>query len=243
MKNLTLPFPLQSHQSWNFRAIFSALLIAVLFLLEPSRAHAGENRFEPEIQKFEAMDRLAPPAKNAVLFTGSSSIVYWKNLEADFAGYEVLNRGFGGSQFSDLLHFFDRIIAPYHPQIIVIYSGSHDLHVGKRSPAEVLQMVQTLEGRVRDELPETKIFYISLKPSIAKWKEIALDQEANRLIEEYAGESDTLEFVDIWTPMVAESSPPPERYFQADLNHISEEGYRLWASVIRQHLEQQFSKN
>jgi hypothetical protein len=33
----------------------------------------------------------------------------------------VLNRGLGGSQMSDLLYYFDRVVAPYRPALVVIY--------------------------------------------------------------------------------------------------------------------------
>jgi hypothetical protein len=37
------------------------------------------------------------------LFVGSSSIVNWRTLIADFPRYSVLNRGFGGSETADAL--------------------------------------------------------------------------------------------------------------------------------------------
>lgn len=214
-----------------------AVLFIIPTMLAIHDAPGSEHRFESDIRKFEEQDQLQEPAGDLVLFTGSSSIRRWATLEEDFADYHVRNRGFGGSQFRDLLHFFDRLILPSQPKVIVIYSGSHDLHRGNRSPEELLEMVQRFEAKVREELPETAVFYISLKPSIAKWDDIGLDQEANRLIQEYAEEAPGLEFIDIWSPMVKESSPPPERYFLADRNHVSRQGYLLWAEIIRPYLE------
>ena len=44
------------------------------------------------------------PPKNAVLFVGSSSFRGWKTLKEDMEGMTVINRGFGGSTFPDLLN-------------------------------------------------------------------------------------------------------------------------------------------
>ena len=64
-----------------------------------SRGNQAEHldRYEQEIQAFEAADKKGMPPKNGVLFAGSSSIRLWPDLAADFAGTSVINRGFGGS--------------------------------------------------------------------------------------------------------------------------------------------------
>ena len=198
---------------------------------------AAENRFEAEIQRFEEADKVNPPPKDAVLFIGSSSIRFWKTLEQDFPGIEVINRGFGGAQFSDVIHFLDRVVIPYQPRAIVIYAGSHDLRREGGGPGEVLKMFTEFREAVQAKLPRTRICYISMKPSIQKWETIHLDREANRLIKEYCEKTPGVQFIDIWTPMVVKSSPPPGKYFKPDLNHPSSEGYRLWASVIRPFIE------
>lgn len=196
-----------------------------------------ENRFESAIQRFEAEDKVAPPPSNAVLFVGSSSFRLWETLAEDFAGIDVINRGFGGARFRDVLHFLPRIVLPYRPRTIVLYGGSIDLHQGNAQPVQVLQMFQKFHQRVHAVLPSTTVYFLSMKPSIQKWDDIALDQEANRLIADYVTDTPNTGFIDIWTPMVAQSSPPPSTYFQADLNHINREGYRLWATVIRPFLQ------
>ena len=197
----------------------------------------AENRFEKDIQRFEEQDKKDQPPKGAVLFIGSSSIRLWRTLERDFAGIPVINRGFGGALFSDVIDFSDRIVVPYQPNTIVIYAGSRDLRINGCGPEEVLRRFRQFREMVRAELPDTRICYVSMKPSIGKWKTIHLDEEANRLIEEYSRKTAGVEFIDIWSPMVAESSPPPKKYFQPDLNHPSQEGYKLWAKAIRPFIE------
>ena len=196
-----------------------------------------ENRFERDIQRFEEQDKNDLPRKDAVLFVGSSSFTLWRTLEQDFGGIEVINRGFGGALFSDVIHFAHRIVISYLPRIIVVCAGSRDLHSNGAGSEDGLRLFKTFRKMVRAELPEVKICYVSMKPSITKWETIHLDEEANRLIEEYADKTPGVEFIDIWLPMFAESSPPPKEYFQPDLNHPSHAGYTLWAKVIRPFIE------
>ena len=196
-----------------------------------------ENPFEIDIREFEEQDKNDQPPKGAVLFVGSSSFRLWRTLEQDFAGIPVSNRGFGGALFSDVNHFFDRIVAPCQPNIVVVYAGSRDLRINGCGPEEVLRMLVEFRELVAAALPETRICYVSMKPSIGKWETIHLDRETNRLIEAYAKKTAGVAFIDIWSPMVTESSPPPEKYFRPDLNHPSQEGCQLWAKVIRPFIE------
>ena len=61
-------------------------------------------RFEADIRAFEAWDRQNAFPRDAVLFVGSSSIRMWQTAES-FPELPVINRGFGGSQISDVNHY------------------------------------------------------------------------------------------------------------------------------------------
>ncbi len=86
-------------------------------------------RFTADIAAFEAWDRQNSTSKNAVLFVGSSSIRLWQTAEA-FPELAVINRGFGGSHASDVVHFAPRIIFKYEPRTIVFYAGDNDIADG-----------------------------------------------------------------------------------------------------------------
>src|SRR5215216_1365691 len=107
---------------------FPIHLFAALLLAATAFAQSKTNSFEKEILAFEASDKTNPPPKNAVLFIGSSSIRMWKNVAKDFPDYRVINRGFGGSQIEDSIHYADRIVFPYVPSTIVFYAGGNDIN-------------------------------------------------------------------------------------------------------------------
>jgi len=83
--------------------------------------------FEKEILAFAVADKTNPPPQGAIVFVGSSSVRLWKTLAQDFPDHKVINRGFGGSQMSDVVRYADRIILPHKPKVIVVRVGGNDM--------------------------------------------------------------------------------------------------------------------
>ena len=84
-------------------------------------------RFKDEINTYIESDKSNPPPESCYLFIGSSSMRMWKSLQEDFPGYPVINRGFGGSHFSDAIYYFNDLILAYNPKKIIIYEGDNDI--------------------------------------------------------------------------------------------------------------------
>ena len=200
------------------------------------QAPASPNRWEADIKKFEEADRQQPPAKGAVLFVGSSSIRMWKDLAEDFPATKVINRGFGGSQARRIpLITPDRIIIPYQPRMILLYAGDNDLAAGK-TPQQVFDDYKAFVSRVRAKLPDAKIAYISIKPSLARVKLMEQMRATNELIRGYAAKGKNLVFIDVFTPMLNQSGQPRPELFIQDGLHMNREGYDIWRKVIAPYL-------
>ncbi|MEO5579525.1 MAG: SGNH/GDSL hydrolase family protein [Gemmatimonadaceae bacterium] len=187
--------------------------------------------FADDIARFEAADRLAPPRPGSVLFIGSSSIRLWPALEADFPGTDVVQRGFGGSELSDVVHYAPRIVLPYQPRLIVLYAGDNDLAAGK-SPAAVFGEFQAFVALVRRALPETRIAFIAIKPSGSRWAMAGKMRAANDLIRGFIASDPRLQYVDVFTPMLGPDGQPREELFVADRLHMSSQGYAIWRDLI-----------
>src|SRR5688500_8261511 len=140
--------------------------------------------FIKDIEAFEAQDKHNTPPQNAVLFLGSSSIRLWKTLDQDFPELTVINRGFGGSQISDSIRYFDRIVLPYKPKMIVFYGGTNDI-ASKESPEQVANDFKQLASLVRIFLPQTRLAFISANPSVARWAMDDKMRELNHLVKQY----------------------------------------------------------
>ena len=82
--------------------VLSLLLTIGTLATGADKKKRSSTRFEPQIAAYEAKDKETPPPKDAILLTGASNIVRWKSFAEDLPGYQVLNRGFGGSQIADV---------------------------------------------------------------------------------------------------------------------------------------------
>src|SRR5271169_3659293 len=140
----------------------------------------SQEDWEPEMRSFEAQDRKAPPPKNQIVFYGASMIVRW-DLNKSFPDLTTINRGFGGSEMIDALHYVDRVVIPYKPRIVVIYEGDNDTAMGV-SPQQVAKNFEALAQKIHSALPQTKIIDISVKPSFARWEIVDTQRATNALL-------------------------------------------------------------
>ena len=222
---------------WTAFGVRAAPLVTALALAACGRAPqvpAAPPRpaaFAADIAAFEVADRRDPPAPGGVVFVGSSSIRLWPALGDDFPGVHVLQRGFGGSHLSDVVRYAPRIVLPYRPRLIVVYAGDNDLWEGK-SPDSVFRDYQAFVRLVGQALPETRIAYISIKPSGSRWAIADKMRAANAMIREYTAGNPRLSYVDVFTPMLDSSGNPREDLFVADRLHLSARGYELWRSIL-----------
>lgn len=217
-----------------FLALLAACWWPATAAPDPSRQDRSE-RWEPAIRAFEEHQRAAPPAKGGVVLLGSSSFRRW-DLERYFPGRGLINRGFGGSQLADALRYLDRIVLPLRPRTVVLYEGDNDLASGK-SPETVEREFRHLVERLRAALPETKIVFVSIKPSLRRWALIDAMRDANARIKALAAEWAKLEYVDIAGPMLGADGRPRPELFVEDGLHLSDAGYALWAERLAPHLE------
>lgn len=192
-------------------------------------------RWEKNIAAFEEADRANPPQEGAVLFVGSSTIVGW-DLARDFPGLEALNRGFGGSVYSDVLQYVDRVVLPYRPKTVVLYSGDNDIAVGK-SPEEAFADFEALVKRIHEELPETRILVLSIKPSKARWEMWDRMRQVNERLKAYADEHEHVTYVDIAAALVDDKGEPRPEFYQEDGLHLSAKGYEVCSELVRPLLE------
>jgi lysophospholipase L1-like esterase len=213
-----------------------ALAAAVLACAPSIRAQesAAAGKWDQAIAAFEQQDRQTPPPQQANLFVGSSTARLWK-LEEAFPGVRCLNRGFGGSQLSDVAAYVDRIIIPYRPRAVVLYAGDNDLAQG-RTPEQVRDSYRAFVGKVRTALPEAKIVWISIKPSPKRWHLRDAAQQANALVRSEIAQGKNQVEVDIWQAMLGDDGQPRAELYVQDQLHLSPAGYAIWNERVRRHL-------
>jgi lysophospholipase L1-like esterase len=156
----------------------------------------------------------------------------WPTAES-FPEMPVINRGFGGSHVSDVNHFAERIIVKYKPRLIVFYAGDNDIAADK-SPQQVFDDFQAFVRLIHQKLPSTRIVYLPIKPSLARWQMWPKMQAANALVEELSKADDLLEYADTAEPMLGDDGRPRGELFLDDGLHLNASGYRLWTRIVSQ---------
>lgn len=226
---------------WNHRSftLLGAVLVVWLSVHglcaseEDTVKYPDPERFEAQIQEFEAEDQEAMPPQGAIVGLGSSSMRGWHgSIQEDLAPLTIIPRGFGGSTMHDALHYLDRIVLPYRPRAILLYEGDNDVAAG--IPTEkYMTTFEDLVEAVHTELPETRIYVLAIKPSISRWEIWPQMQEANDALAAACAEHELLTYIDIATPMLLDDGAPNPAIFLDDNLHMNAKGYEIWTDVVR----------
>jgi lysophospholipase L1-like esterase len=210
----------------------TAIFFVALFGQPPADPFA---RWEPEIAAIEKRLKESPPKKGGVVFAGSSTIRLW-DLHKSFPDWKPVNCGFGGSLIVDSTHFASRLILPLEPRAVVFYAGDNDVY-GGRTPDQIRDDYRAFVKTVQDKLPACKIYYLPIKPSIARWDKYEIQTKANALVKEDVAKNDKLGYIDIVTVLLGPDGKPRAEYFVKDGLHLSEKGYEKLTGEVKKALQ------
>lgn len=174
-------------------------------------------------------------SKETIVFTGSSTIRMWKNLQTLFPEYQIVNSGFGGSQASDLLAYSDELISNFRPKKVFIYEGDNDISA-KKKPKDILATFKQLIAQIREKNENTQIILLAAKPSLARWELKRKYKQLNRKFKRLSKKDDSLEYVDVWRPML-DGKMVKQDIFIEDGLHMNAKGYGLWYDVVKPYVE------
>ncbi|MFK5927312.1 MAG: GDSL-type esterase/lipase family protein [Desulfuromusa sp.] len=220
----------------GFKFLCPMLLFLFLFpfLYSLSTAAEIENpnplRFKKEINRFSWQDAKNTFSEQAILFVGSSSIYTWKTAQA-FPTLSVINRGFGGSQISDLNSYYDVVIKKYKPARIIFYCGDNDVAAGKDA-AQILTDFRAFMSRLKKDFPHTSLLFLAIKPSPLRWRLWNKMSQTNRAIKNYCKNSGLCTFLDTATPLLNSRGLPDKDLFVKDGLHLNADGYNIWNKLL-----------
>ena len=212
-------------------------LVIFLLFFGMLSSHAQNNNaipFQEEIDVFLKKDSIHMPAANSILFVGSSSFNYWKDINNYFPGYPIINRGFGGSSLTDVIYFNQETIIKYKPKQIYIYCGENDIAASDTiTPQIVFERFKTLYKIIRTHLGnKIPIMYVSIKPSVARWSMKDKFVAANTLIRNYINKQKHTQFLDVHAAMLDTNGMVFKDIFIADKLHMNAKGYAIWQKII-----------
>jgi len=213
-------------------------IIPVIFLILISLVAfaQGSSRFQEEVLSIKnKYDTLLDSSKETIVFTGSSSIRTWNNLNELFPDYQIVNSGFGGSQAIDLLFYMNELILRYDPKKVFIYEGDNDINDHKK-PKEIISVTKEIITKIKNTHPGTGIVIISAKPSLARWHLKGKYKKLNRRFENLCKNDQDLDYVNIWDIMLDGRKLRKDIFIEDGL-HMNSKGYELWYQIISNYVQ------
>ena len=198
------------------------------------------SKFSEEVAKFAV---LPVPQPGGVLLVGSSIFKRWTNAVHDLAPLPVTNRAFGGSQTSHQVMFFDQVVPPCHPGLIVWYCGSNDIK-GKKEPSSVLERTEEWLTKVTHSDPSARVLLVSVIRSPQKRRDgqsEAVDA-VNRGYEEFSKKRERVFYVDLNPALETPVGEAKSELYVEDGLHFNFDGYQQMTTLLKPAIERYWKK-
>ena len=203
-------------------------------------------KWEPDIKKLEKLDRGQQEVRDAVVFVGSSSIRLWKTIESDMKPWSVLKRGYGGAKLSDLNHYAMRLVGPHlgsgNPRraraVVIFVANDISGKKGQRDPDsnEVGRRFQRLHKQIRQRDRTMPVFWVEVTPTESRWHVWAEIKRATSQIRQVLDRDPYAYFIPTAGAFFGADNRPDSTLFVKDRLHLNQQGYELWAKLIKTQL-------
>lgn len=159
-------------------------------------------------------------------------------MNADFPGYKILNRAFGGATLLDVIRYRYEVIYAYQPRQIVLYCGENDFAVSDTVTSEIVTArFITLYKLIRDKYPSVPFVFVSIKPSPSRVHLQEKMAAANEQIRMFLQGEQKTQFADVYSAMLTEQGKIREDIFVEDRLHMNKTGYAIWQRILKPFLK------
>ena len=160
-----------------------------------------------------------------------------------------LNHGFGTSSADDLLYYYDRMVRPYKPRVLVIATQGNDVAYGY-SAKDIMEIEARIIDWAQADFPGIKIYCFSSNPTIKHKGEknvfTRVRDEYNQILEDYCRRRENCTYVSlIDQPFYFEDPADVGNYdkirediFVADRTHMNPKGYAMFMDFLRELLDE-----
>lgn len=205
--------------------------------LEKYKIEATE-KWREDIKAFDIANNGLSKSADAILFVGSSSFRRWENMGKDMLPYLSINRGFGGSKWSDVAIFADQLISPHQFRAIVFFVANDIGGKGNdKTPEEVVALATYVRKKVKEHQPEAAAFFIATTPTEKRWEHWPEIKLANNAIREFCEATENTWFIGTESIFFDKKIKPRPELFVDDKLHMNQDGYTRWAAAIKSHLD------
>ncbi|MDA0939671.1 MAG: GDSL-type esterase/lipase family protein [Bacteroidetes bacterium] len=169
-----------------------------------------------------------------LVLVGSSSFRLWPHTDTVFAGYDVINAGFGGSCFHDAWLLRDTLIYAFEPSVVLLYEGDNDLNDGLLME-DILADAANLLDDLSRRLPTSEVVVVAPKASRARYHLKDQYLELNAGLRSIAMDHGA-HWVDFWLVQHDAYGRLRDELFIQDQLHLNDAGYAVWVNELRRQL-------
>ncbi|MGX7685745.1 GDSL-type esterase/lipase family protein [Flectobacillus roseus] len=195
--------------------------------------------YEEEVKRLEKLQKTLEYQPQTA-FYGSSTFTLWQSLYQDFAPFQPVNLGFGGSTLAACTWYFDRVFK-YQKSLdnIIVYAGDNDLS-NNRHPEEIYIFLFQLFEKVKERYGDIHCSYVSIKPSPIRWYLNDQVKYTNMIIknEIEARQNPYWHFVNIYDNYLGYDNRPNPQYYENDGLHFNTQGHNILKEILLKHLSQ-----
>ena len=218
-----------------------ALLLAVAVVGALGFFWVGRGKPRTYEEKVAAFVEETPTLKQGqIVFIGDSMTERYK-LDRAYKDLdlEVYNRGISGDTATWLQARLGVSLFDLAPSKVVLMIGTNDINYG-RSAEEIAGDYESILHLMRQNLPDAKIWCVSIVPQNTDYSEGAAQnnaqiREANEKIKALAC-SYGLEYVDLYSLLVDENGLLNSKY-SSDGLHLNNKGYAVWTNALKERLQ------
>jgi hypothetical protein len=220
------------------------LLIIVSLVLQEPTLDPGIAKWEKAIGDLEQLNQTEDVVDDGIVYYGSSSIRRWNTVAEDMAPWPAIQRGYGGAKLPDIIHYARRVIGPHvgkaNPKrckAIVLFVGN-DI-AGKEtdaSPEEAANRFSKLLHWIRQQDATIPVFWIEVTPTNSRWKVWSKIEGATKLISKIIDSDDNAHLISTAGAFLGLDGRPRPELFVKDQLHLSVDGYKQWAVLIKAQL-------
>ena len=194
-----------------------------------------DNDFSFEIKKLVSKVEYNKKVQSPIVFYGSSTIRLWKSLNEDFKNENVINLGFGGAYIDSLSKNFNLLENLLNPKAIVIYLGGNDLNLNL-TPVEIIFKIKKFVEKINLRYPNSKIGYITIKPSIERKNRLVDIKQINQGIKLLINDFPNLIYIDVFDKLL-EKGKITSKFLLQDGLHLNKEGYNILARAVKEKIK------
>ena len=134
----------------------------------------------------------------------------------------------------DLLYYIDRVAITYKPRAILIYEGDNDTGLESPIPNDaILADLRQIIARIHEKLPGTRIYVLSVKPSVLRRARWPVAQEVNAGYRQIAAGDPLVYYVDVAASLLDKNGNVMTDIFVPDNLHLNALGNAIWGAAIK----------